>query len=95
MIISLSPYRSLSKSVSHHSIAILTSERANIEDVRVRELANGIIKAQRKEIKQMEWLIQDIEDNGKALNASQAENRAVPSFKGQLTKSCGKDDSSR
>ena len=81
--------------IPHHSIAILTSERANIEDVRVRELANGIIKAQRKEIKQMEWLIQDIEDNGKALNASQAENRAVPSFEGQLTKSSGKDDSSR
>ena len=43
----------------------------------------------------MEWLIQDIEDNGKALNASQAENRAVPSFEGHLTKSSGKDDSSR
>ena len=40
--------------IPHHSIAILTSERSNIEDARVRELADGIIKAQRKEIKEME-----------------------------------------
>ncbi len=33
--------------IPHHSIAILTSERAGIEDVRVRELADGIIAAQR------------------------------------------------
>ena len=33
--------------IPHHSIAILTSERANIEDKRVRELADGIIRAQR------------------------------------------------
>ncbi len=42
--------------IPHHSIAILTSERANIEDKRVRELADGIIRAQRREIKEMEWL---------------------------------------
>ena len=42
--------------IPHHSIAILTSERAHIEDVRVRELADGIIDAQRREIKEMEWL---------------------------------------
>ncbi len=33
--------------IPHHSIAILTSERANISDPRVRELANGIIEAQK------------------------------------------------
>ena len=38
----------------HHSIAILTSERAGIEDVRVRELAEEIIEAQRREIAEME-----------------------------------------
>lgn len=39
--------------IPHHSIAILTSERADIDDVRVRELADEIIKrAQRKEIKE-------------------------------------------
>lgn len=52
--------------IPHHSIAILTSERAQIKDPRVRELANEIIKAQRREIKEMEWLIADIEKNGVA-----------------------------
>ena len=45
--------------IPHHSIAIMTSERAGIEDVRVRELADEIITAQRREIKEMEWLISD------------------------------------
>lgn len=70
--------------IPHHSIAILTSERSNIEDKRTRELANGIIKAQRKEIKEMEWLINDIEKNGKAKTAAEAEARAIPDFKGKL-----------
>ena len=36
--------------IPHHSIAIMTSERANISDPRVRKLADEIIAAQRKEI---------------------------------------------
>jgi hypothetical protein len=48
--------------IPHHSIAILTSERATITDPRVRELADGIIKAQRKEIAEMKVLIADLED---------------------------------
>ncbi|WP_218352363.1 DUF305 domain-containing protein [Alteromonas lipotrueiana] len=70
--------------IPHHSIAILTSERSNIEDKRTRELANGIIKAQRKEIKEMKWLIDDIEKNGKAKTAAEAANRPIPDFKGKL-----------
>ena len=46
--------------IPHHSIAILTSERANIVDPRVRELADGIIAAQRKEISEMERYIHDL-----------------------------------
>jgi peptidoglycan/LPS O-acetylase OafA/YrhL len=46
--------------IPHHSIAILTSERANITDPRVRKLADGIIEAQRREIGEMEFLIKDI-----------------------------------
>jgi len=34
----------------HHSLAILTSERAEIEDPRVKELSEEIIKSQRLEI---------------------------------------------
>ena len=48
--------------IPHHSIAILTSERAHIKDPRVRKLADGIIEAQRKEIEEMKALIKDIED---------------------------------
>lgn len=47
--------------IPHHSIAILTSERANISDPRVRELANGIIEAQKREITEMKALIKDLE----------------------------------
>jgi drug/metabolite transporter (DMT)-like permease len=47
--------------IPHHSIAILTSERAQITDPRVRELANGIIQAQREEIAEMKSLIDDLE----------------------------------
>lgn len=66
--------------VPHHSIAILTSERADIDDVRVRELANQIIETQRLEIKEMEWLLQDIEDNGLATTEDEAKERPVPDF---------------
>lgn len=48
--------------IPHHSIAILTSERADISDPRVRELADQIIKAQREEIAEMKRLIEDLED---------------------------------
>ncbi|MBD3945737.1 DUF305 domain-containing protein [Nocardioides ganghwensis] len=68
--------------IPHHSIAILTSERAGIEDVRVRELADGITAAQRKEIKEMDWLVQDIEENGPATTQEEAEQRPVPDFEG-------------
>ena len=52
--------------IPHHSIAILTSERANISDPRVRELADAIIAAQRNEILEMQRYIEDIEANGDA-----------------------------
>lgn len=68
--------------IPHHSIAILTSERAQIEDYRVRELADAIIEAQRKEIKEMEWLIEDIRSNGVAKTQAEAMARPVPAFSG-------------
>ncbi len=70
--------------IPHHSIAILTSERAQIEDLRVRELANGIIRAQRKEIKEMDWLIEDIRENGPATTAAEVDQRPLPEFEGRL-----------
>jgi hypothetical protein len=50
--------------IPHHSIAIMTSERAHIRDPRARALAKGIITAQRREIAEMKYLIADIEENG-------------------------------
>jgi uncharacterized protein (DUF305 family) len=47
--------------IPHHSIAILTSERAHITDPRVRQLANAIVETQRREIAEMKALIADLE----------------------------------
>jgi len=47
--------------IPHHSIAILTSERAHITDPRVRKLADGIIESQRREIQEMKDLITELQ----------------------------------
>ncbi|AKM11620.1 hypothetical protein AB433_07055 [Croceicoccus naphthovorans] len=54
----------MSAMIPHHSIAVLTSSRAEITDPRVRKLADSIIEAQVKEIAEMELLLKDIEKNG-------------------------------
>lgn len=43
--------------IPHHSIAIMTSGRAQIRDPRVRKLADEIIEAQRREIAEMRYLV--------------------------------------
>lgn len=48
--------------IPHHSIAILTSERAHITDPRVRKLADQIIESQRNEIDEMKALIDDLQN---------------------------------
>jgi uncharacterized protein (DUF305 family) len=50
--------------IPHHSIAILTSERADIRDPRVRKLADQIIETQRREIEEMKRLIAELERRG-------------------------------
>lgn len=47
--------------IPHHSIAILTSERSQVTDPRVRKLADEIIEAQEREIAEMKFLIADLE----------------------------------
>ena len=47
--------------IPHHSIAILTSERAQIDDPRVRDLADRIIEAQISEIAEMQAYIAELE----------------------------------
>ena len=72
----------MSGMIPHHSIAILTSEHADIDDLRVcaLALANGIIRAQREEIAEMQWLIDDIAAHGEATSESAAEARKPPTF---------------
>ena len=48
--------------IPHHSIAILTSERADIKDPEVKKLAEEIIKAQRREIEEMKQMIERLEN---------------------------------
>ena len=50
--------------IPHHSVAILTSSRAEFSDPRVQKLANEIIEAQRREIAEMEALIADLSGDG-------------------------------
>ncbi|WP_296597635.1 DUF305 domain-containing protein [Phenylobacterium sp.] len=47
--------------IPHHSIAIMTSERAHIKDPEVRRLADGIIDAQVREIVEMERNIERLQ----------------------------------
>lgn len=70
----------MSAMIPHHSIAILTSDRAKIKDKRVQKLTTNIIEAQEREIKEMQWLLKDIEQNGIAQTNAQAQLRAVPDF---------------
>ena len=48
--------------IPHHSIAILTSERADIKDPEVKKLAEDIIKAQKKEIEEMKVMINRLQN---------------------------------
>lgn len=47
--------------IPHHSIAILTSSRADIRDPRVRELADEIIASQQREIEEMKQLVSELD----------------------------------
>jgi hypothetical protein len=74
--------------IPHHSMAITRSERSELADVRVCELAVEISEAQRREILEMDWLIDDIERNGVAETAEEAESRPVPDFERSAARQC-------
>ncbi|MEP7313099.1 MAG: DUF305 domain-containing protein [Pseudomonadota bacterium] len=62
--------------IPHHSIAIMTSERAHIKDPEVRKLANGIIDAQVREIVEMKRMIARLQATPTADDA-----RDLPSYR--------------
>lgn len=78
----------MSAMIPHHSMAITRSERAELSDVRVCELAVAISEAQRREIDEMEWLINDIEQNGEAATPAEAAARAIPEFAAAAARDC-------
>ncbi len=51
--------------IPHHSIAILVSERADIQDPEVKKLAEEIIEAQAREIAQMKKMLYRLENTDK------------------------------
>lgn len=79
--------------IPHHSIAILTSENADISDQRVCELAVKIIQAQRREIAEMDWLIDDIAVNGPARTLEEAARRPIPEMAGTSIRTCSRGES--
>lgn len=75
----------------HHSLAITRSERSELTDVRVCELAVEISEAQRREILEMDWLIEDIERNGEADTPEEAAARPVPDYEASAKRDCPTD----
>ncbi len=78
----------MSGMIPHHSLAITRSERAGIEDARVCRLAATISETQRREIREMTWLIADIRANGIAGTTEEALSRPVPEFATQSERRC-------
>jgi hypothetical protein len=74
--------------IPHHSLAITRSERFDVKDVRVCELAVEISEAQRREILEMDWLIDDIQENGTASTPEEAREREVPDFTRSAERTC-------
>jgi len=80
--------------IPHHSIAILTSERAHIKDPQVRRLADGIIDAQIREIAEMKRMIARLEAQPVGAGASDLpsyRDRGVPPPPPQTDASTGID----
>ncbi|WP_238154469.1 DUF305 domain-containing protein [Ornithinimicrobium sufpigmenti] len=78
----------MSAMIPHHSMAITRAEHAAIEDVRVCQLAVEISKAQRREIFEMDWLIQDIKRNGLATTTEEAQERPMPDYQEPAERQC-------
>lgn len=78
----------MSAMIPHHSMVITRAERAGLADVRVYGLAVEISEAQRREILEMSWLIDDIQRNGIAARQADAATRPVPDFQEPAVRRC-------
>jgi uncharacterized protein (DUF305 family) len=77
--------------IPHHSLGITRAERFNVDDVRVCDLAVAISEAQRREIDEMDWLIEDIRKNGPASTREEAQERPVPTYQADAVTECDPD----
>lgn len=77
--------------IPHHSIAVMTSERARIRDPRVRALADGILEAQVREIGEMKQLIAELERNPLPANAPRLPSRAAMARTRELSLGAAKE----
>lgn len=66
--------------IPHHSIAVLTSSRAEISDPRARALADRIIASQVREIEEMKLLLADLEERGEL-----GDGQPIPARPAQMT----------
>ncbi len=57
--------RFMKSMIPHHSIAINNARKSDLRDPRVRKLADEIIASQVREIREMQLLIADLEQNGR------------------------------
>jgi hypothetical protein len=78
----------MSSMIPHHSMAITRAERFTAADVRVCQLAAEISEAQRREIREMDWLMEDIRQNGPANTVAEAQARRVPDFVASAEREC-------
>lgn len=78
--------RFMKSMIPHHSIAINNARKARITDQRVRELADEIIASQVREIREMQLLIEDIENRGRRGNTvlPAREAKVTPDMKAKI-----------
>ena len=69
--------RFMKSMIPHHSIAINNARKGDIRDPRVRKLADEIIAAQVREIREMKLLIDDIQRNGRRGDVTLPARQAV------------------
>src|SRR6056297_2523757 len=75
----------MSAMIPHHSIAIMTSGRAELTDARVGKLAHDIILAQNREISEMRYLIADIDERGEVESIYEDPQPSVGTLEGALS----------
>lgn len=81
----------MSAMIPHHSLAITRSERAELVDVRVCDLAVEISEAQRREIFEMDWLIEEHQAQRACHDGRGGGGPPVPDYQESAERQCPAD----